>query len=512
MKLQFLLLVLSSIILCSGCQKQGGDNIKPQKANYSKTEVEEYILKILDDIDEITMHDYYKSKKDGLIFEYHDLNDDGLDEVIVCNRSIAGAQNAPQYVFTIEPVKMVGEIGWACYYEILKSKRNGYYDLILYNHWSAFKSGVWTMMWDGTKYVKKSSGFWERAETYLIGQSDFVVDTVTEYQTSSSGESFASVKYPRISSLSNSDFKDSLNDYFKKVFYTELEPTIYGLDEETDRRRFTFERKFFIEAFINGILCVTQLDTEHENYKLINESSRCHLMNIHTGQFYNFKDLFVDGYKYRLVQTIKKKLGVEHKHFPRELESVSDNPDYWVDNKYVYIKVNFEYLGDNFSQIMPVSLDAIQNIINPGGPLALIYDNPYQPVPTKIVIGTADIGTTFSQFLKKVRYDHISKTEVGTFLVSKDGDPILEIGDKGRGDSIIKMLTVISSSIITTAGLYVGMSIEEILTKYPNAKLEEHDGGEYYAPDELQTYDTCMMYCVDRNKGSIDLIKIFSWK
>jgi hypothetical protein len=33
-------------------------------------------------------------------------------------------------------------------------------------------------------------------------------------------------------------------------------------------------------------------------------------------------------------------------------------------------------------------------------------------VSTKNVIGIEDLGTTFSQFLKKIRYDHINKTGV----------------------------------------------------------------------------------------------------
>jgi hypothetical protein len=155
------------------------------------------------------------------------------------------------------------------------------------------------------------------------------------------------------------------------------------------------------------------------------------------------------------------------------------------------------------------------------------------------VIGTADLGTTFSQFLKKIQYDRINKTANG-WQIYRDGKSIMYIHDKGKGDLIVRSINIVSSSIITTNGLHVGMSVEEVLEKYPNAELEmsEETEGEYFSPDELQRfgidgkYDSCTVLYVESNdrkflgtgnicdyptanyrkNGYVDLISIYKWR
>ncbi len=114
------------------------------------------------------------------------------------------------------------------------------------------------------------------------------------------------------------------------------------------------------------------------------------------------------------------------------------------------------------------------------------------------------------------------------------------IHDKGKGDLIVRSIDILSPSIITTHGLHVGMSVEEFLKKYPNAKLgmSAESETEYLSADELQTYnpdgiyDSCMVFDVKSNDkkflgtgnlfdyptsnyrkdGYIDSISIYKWK
>jgi hypothetical protein len=155
------------------------------------------------------------------------------------------------------------------------------------------------------------------------------------------------------------------------------------------------------------------------------------------------------------------------------------------------------------------------------------------------VIGTADLGTTFSQFLKKIQYDRINKTADG-WEIYKGGKSIMYIHDKGKGDLIVRGINIISPSIITRNGLHVGMSVEEFLKKYPNTELEmsAESDMECFSPDELQTYstdgkyDSCTVLYVKSNdkkflgtgkffdyptanyrkNGYIDFISIYKWK
>jgi len=85
------------------------------------------------------------------------------------------------------------------------------------------------------------------------------------------------------------------------------------------------------------------------------------------------------------------------------------------------------------------------------------------------VIGTAYLGTTFRQFLKEIQYDRIHETTDG-WEIYKDGKLIMYIHDKGKGDLIVRGINIFSASIITTNGLYVGMSVEEFLKKISERK------------------------------------------
>ena len=121
--------------------------------------------------------------------------------------------------------------------------------------------------------------------------------------------------------------------------------------------------------------------------------------------------------------------------------------------------------------------------------LGFLFGSIELSISAENVVGTADLGTTFSQFVKKIQYDRINKTE-DDWKIYKDGKVIMYIHDKGNGDLIVRSINILSPSIITTNGLHVGMSVDEFLKKCPNAKLEMSDmtGAEYFSPDELQTY------------------------
>jgi len=170
---------------------------------------------------------------------------------------------------------------------------------------------------------------------------------------------------------------------------------------------------------------------------------------------------------------------------------------------------------------------------------AFLFGSIELSISAENVIGTADLGTTFSQFLKKIQYNRIDKTADG-WEIFKDGKAIMYIHDKGKGDLIVRSINIISPSIITTNGLHVGMSVEEFLKKYPNAELEmsQETGAECFSPDKLQMfspdgkYDSCTVLYVEskdkkvfgtgniyhhptanyRKNGYIGLISIYKWK
>ena len=109
----------------------------------------------------------------------------------------------------------------------------------------------------------------------------------------------------------------------------------------------------------------------------------------------------------------------------------------------------------------------------------------------KYGIGKAQLGMSFSEFLKYINYDSIKKEEDCCWEVYKKGVLILSLHDKNfLKDHVVRMINIYSPELVTTEGIYVGMPVTELLKRYPNTQLErgEDDIGEYFGPDKLQKY------------------------
>jgi hypothetical protein len=77
-------------------------------------------------------------------YQYIDLNNDGVVEVIVINRCISGNHWQQSYVFSLSPIKLISTIATSGGYLNKKNTRTkGYYDL---------SDGVGTWKWNGHEY------------------------------------------------------------------------------------------------------------------------------------------------------------------------------------------------------------------------------------------------------------------------------------------------------------------------------------------------------------------------
>ena len=124
-----------------------------------KKDIEDQIIELMGD--EITISSEYPTKRDGVKFQYLDLNDDGIDEVIAWNFSKAGAQNGPAEIWQTNPLKKLTEegIGGVPYIKPLGSRVNNYRDLELnyYVSGEAYdpekKHKPMILRWNPEKYI-----------------------------------------------------------------------------------------------------------------------------------------------------------------------------------------------------------------------------------------------------------------------------------------------------------------------------------------------------------------------
>lgn len=102
-------------------------------------------------------------------------------------------------------------------------------------------------------------------------------------------------------------------------------------------------------------------------------------------------------------------------------------------------------------------------------------------------LGVSSLGMTFKELLSHFDYDSTDEDE-GVFWVSKNGGPLFGLNDKnGLHDKVAWSIDIISPGITTDGDVHVGMSVKELLRKFPNLSLNiDEDNLEYFAPPTLE--------------------------
>lgn len=90
-------------------------------------------------------------KRDCLVFEHVDLNNDGIMEVII-EDNIMGGQNRPYYIYRTQPISMIQNIEGGCSIQVLRSSHNGYSDLKMWFPMEGGEQPSGIMIWDGKIY------------------------------------------------------------------------------------------------------------------------------------------------------------------------------------------------------------------------------------------------------------------------------------------------------------------------------------------------------------------------
>ncbi len=123
-------------------------------------------------------------------------------------------------------------------------------------------------------------------------------------------------------------------------------------------------------------------------------------------------------------------------------------------------------------------------------------------------LGVSSLGMSFDDLLSHFSYDATNEVD-GYFWVSKKGEPLFGLSDKNDlTDKTVWMISIASPDITTDGGVHVGMTIQELLKKYPNISLSfDQDEQDIFAPDELQhgtsnNPDARIFFYVKSNDGT----------
>lgn len=104
------------------------------------------------------------------------------------------------------------------------------------------------------------------------------------------------------------------------------------------------------------------------------------------------------------------------------------------------------------------------------------------------LIGVADLGTSFNEILSRFEYDSTQESD-GYLMVLRKGKVIFSLNDKNDlHDRIVRQIIIASPTIGVDGDIHVGMSVEELLKRFPNLSLDldyEADS-EYFAPPSLE--------------------------
>jgi hypothetical protein len=104
---------------------------------------------------------------DNLVAIPIDLNGDGKPELIVhgIGGEICGAQNCAHWVYRQTPdgYQLLLDADVVQHIELQKTKSHGYYDLMTFEHSSAFESAATLYKFDGRRYQQKGC-FWQTYE------------------------------------------------------------------------------------------------------------------------------------------------------------------------------------------------------------------------------------------------------------------------------------------------------------------------------------------------------------
>ncbi len=106
-------------------------------------------------------------------------------------------------------------------------------------------------------------------------------------------------------------------------------------------------------------------------------------------------------------------------------------------------------------------------------------------------IGNARLGMSFNEFLKNIDHDTIKKYNDGQarWEIFKSGKRILVLYDKNDlKDLVVRLIDIYSPELITTDGVHVGMTVDDLLKKYPDTKLDSdlELRAEFFAPQQIQ--------------------------
>jgi hypothetical protein len=82
-------------------------------------------------------------------YQYKDINNDGVDEVIVCIPN--GSTNSYWKIFNTNPLKKIGDFQ-GVELQVLKTSHKGYRDLYTFWHGSATQRDTTEYLWNGEKY------------------------------------------------------------------------------------------------------------------------------------------------------------------------------------------------------------------------------------------------------------------------------------------------------------------------------------------------------------------------
>jgi hypothetical protein len=128
-----LICFLTILVMSAGCA---------QSRNESLEDAHRYLSKI----NKIGPSDRLEVFKE---FDF-DINEDGVNEVVFFNASLTSAQTAPCFLFSKEPIKLIGS--WDCStIKPLESRTKGYADLRIGD-----PGGFHTYRWDGSSYSERS--------------------------------------------------------------------------------------------------------------------------------------------------------------------------------------------------------------------------------------------------------------------------------------------------------------------------------------------------------------------
>lgn len=122
-----------------------------------KKDIEDQIIELMGD--EITISSEYPTKRKGVKFQYLDLNDDGIDELIVWNLSMCGAQNCPIAIWQTNPIKKISSVEyWGDNVRVLGTIYSGFKDVAIDYYVSgqaydpSLRGKYYYLHWDNIKY------------------------------------------------------------------------------------------------------------------------------------------------------------------------------------------------------------------------------------------------------------------------------------------------------------------------------------------------------------------------